>query len=85
MPGLPVVLLVVLLEVMLISGKPENEIHAQIVRPGKHLGTGGLLWLAYWGIGIPRDREPPSDLVVCSHSTFVALNTFNRFVTPPDP
>ena len=42
MPGLPVVLL----EVMLISGKPENEIHKRIVRPGKHFGTGGRPWLA---------------------------------------
>jgi hypothetical protein len=61
MPGLHVVLL----EVMLISGKPENEIHKRIVRPGKHFGTSGRLWLAYWGIGIPRNREPPSDFIVC--------------------
>jgi hypothetical protein len=27
--------------------------------------------------------EPPSDFIVCSHSTLGALNTFNRFVTRP--
>jgi hypothetical protein len=30
---------------MLISGKPENEIHKRIVRPGARFGTGGRPWL----------------------------------------
>ena len=50
----------------------------------KLFGTGGVFGSLTGAFGILRNREPPSDFIVCSHSTFAALNTFNRFVTPPD-
>jgi len=64
---------------MLISGRPENEIHKRIVRPGSISALAAVFGSLLW---IPRNRETPSDSIVWSNSTVVALNTFNRFVTP---